>query len=64
MQLHLNLGIGIYEAMLEGVTTSLVKLPLEPGKSYELYAVAVNNVGNSQPLLDFHPTKLLVPNGI
>ena len=64
MQLLLNLGIGVYEAMLEGVTTSFIKLPLEPGESYELYAVAVDNVGNSQPLLDVDPTKLVVPNGI
>ena len=64
MQLHLNLGIGVYEAMLEGVTTSFIKLLLEPGKSYELYVVAVDNVGNSQPLLDVDPTKLVVPNGI
>lgn len=59
-----NLGIGVYEAILEGVTTSVVKLPLEPGKMYELYAVAVDNVGNSQSLLDVDSTKLVVPNGI
>ena len=62
--MFLNLGIGVYETMLEGVTTSFIKLPLEPGKSYELYAVAVDNVGNSQLLLHVDPTKLVVPNGI
>ena len=58
------LGLGVYEAILEGVTTSFVKLPLKPGKLYELYAVAVDNVGNSQSLLDVDSTKLVVPNGI
>ena len=60
----LNLGIGVYGTILEGVTTSVVKLPLEPGKSYELYVVAVDNVGNSQSLVDVDSTKLVVPNGI
>ena len=60
----LNLGIGVYEAILEGVTTAVVKLPLEPGKSYQLYVVAVDNVGNSQSLVDVDSTKLVVPNGI
>ena len=60
----LNLGIGDYGTILEGVTTSVVKLPLEPGKSYELYVVAVDNVGNSQSLVDVDSTKLVVPNGI
>ena len=60
----LNLGIGVYGTILEGVTTSVVKLPLEPGKSYELYVVAVDNVGNSQSLVDVDSTKLIVPNGI
>ena len=60
----LNLGIGVYGTILEGVTTSGVKLPLEPGKSYELYVVAVDNVGNSQSLVDVDSTKLVVPNGI
>ena len=60
----LNLGIGVYGTILEGVTTSVVKLPLEPGKSYELYVVAVDNVGNSQSLVDVDSTKLPVPNGI
>ena len=60
----LNLGIGVYEALLEGVAVSVVKLPLEPGNSYELYVVAVDNVGNSQSLVDVDSTKLVVPNGI
>ena len=60
----LNLGIGVYEALLEGVTIPVVKLPLEPGNSYELYVVAVDNVGNSQSLVDVDSTKLVVPNGI
>ena len=60
----LNLGIGVYEALLEGVTISVVKLPLEPGNLYELYVVAVDNVGNSQSLVDVDSTKLVVPNGI
>ena len=60
----LNLGIGVYEAILEGVTKSVVKLPLKPGNLYELYAVAVDNVGNRQSLLDVASTKLAVPNGI
>ena len=60
----LNLGIGVYGTILEGVTTSVVKLPLEPGKSYELYVVAVDNVGNSQSLVDVDSTILVVPNGI
>ena len=60
----LNLDIGVYGTILEGVTTSVVKLPLEPGKSYELYVVAVDNVGNSQSLVDVDSTKLVVPNGI
>ena len=60
----LNLGIGVYGTILEGVTTSVVKLPLEPGKSYELYVVAVDNVGNSQSLVDVDSTKLVAPNGI
>ena len=46
------------------MTTSVVKLRLEPGKSYALYVVAVDNVGNSQSLLDVNPTTLVVPNGI
>ena len=60
----LNLGIGVYEALLEGVTISVVKLPLESGNSYELYVVAVDNVGNSQSLVDVDSTILVVPNGI
>ena len=60
----LNLGIGVYEALLEGVAVSVVKLPLEPGNSYELYVVAVDNVGNSQSLVDVDSTILVVPNGI
>ena len=46
------------------MTISVVKLPLEPGNSYELYVVAVDNVGNSQSLVDVDSTKLVVPNGI
>ena len=68
MTLHiyklLNLGLGAYETVLEWVTASVVKLPVKPGKSYDLYAVAVDNVGNSQSLLDVKPTTLVVPNGI
>ena len=59
-----SLGPGVYELIAEGVTTSVVKLPLEPGNSYVLYAVAVDNVGNSQSLRDVDPTILTVPNGI
>ena len=46
------------------MTTSVVKLPLVPGKSHLLYFVAVDNVGNSQSLQDVDPTTVVVPNGI
>ena len=59
-----SLGSGVYEAIAEGVTTSVVKLPLERGMLHVLYAVAVDNVGNSQSLQDINPTILNVPNGI
>lgn len=59
-----SLGSGVYESFVEGVTTSVVKLPLEPGNSYVLYAAAVDNVGNSQYLKDIDPMILTVPNGI
>ena len=61
---HFTLGSDVYEAVLEGVTTSVVKLPLVPGKSHVLYFVAVDNVGNSQSLQDVDPTTVVVPNGI
>ena len=59
-----SLGSGVFESIVEGVTTSVVELPLEPGNSYVLCAVAVDNVGNSQSLQDIDPMIVTVPNGI
>ena len=58
-----SLDSGVYEAIVEGITKSVVKFPFEPGKSYILFAVAVDNVGNRQSLQDTDQTIITISNG-